>query len=103
MSKSVTRAQQQTAGRGVVDESTSAIVRLPAQIGSGFGVVVSQKVAAQAVPVFGVIGGAAVDAAFVDHVETLARRHFTVRRLERAYGKGTVRREYDNIRAVMRA
>lgn len=103
MAKSVTRALQQMAGRGVVDESTSAIVRLLAQIGSRFGVVVSQKVAAQAVPVLGAIGGAAVNAAFVDHFQTLARGHFTVRRLERTYGKGTVRLAYDQIRERMKA
>ncbi len=99
MARSVTRALQQMAGRGVVDESASAIVRLLAQIGSRFGLVVSQKVAAQAVPVLGAISGAAVNAAFVDHFQTLAKGHFTVRRLERTYGKGTVRREYDRIRA----
>jgi EcsC protein family len=98
MAKSVTRALQQMAGRGVVDESTSAIVRLLAQIGSRFGLVVSQKVAAQAIPVLGAIGGAAVNAAFVDHFQTLARGHFIVRRLERTYGKGTVRRAYNQIR-----
>jgi hypothetical protein len=103
LARSVTRALQQMAGRGVVDESTSAIVRLLAQIGSRFGVVVSQKVAAQAVPVFGAIGGAAVNAAFVDHFQTLARGHFTVRRLERIYGKGTVRRAYDQLRESIRA
>ncbi|WP_414474070.1 EcsC family protein [Microvirga sp. M2] len=100
MAKSVTHALQQIAGRGIVDESTSAIVRLLAQIGTRFGVVVSQKVAVQAVPVLGAIGGAAVNAAFIDHFQTLARGHFTVRRLERAYGKGTVRRAYDQILAT---
>ncbi|MEZ0171265.1 EcsC family protein [Microvirga sp. TS319] len=100
MAKSVTHALQQIAGRGVVDESASAIVRLLAQIGTRFGVVVSQKVAVQAVPVLGAIGGAAINAAFIDHFQTLARGHFTVRRLERAYGKGTVRRAYDQIRAA---
>lgn len=89
------------AGRGVVDESGSAIVRLLAQIGACFGVVVSQKVAAQAVPVIGAIGGAAVNVAFVDHFQTLARGHFTVRRLERIYGPGTVRRAYEEIRKVI--
>jgi uncharacterized protein (DUF697 family) len=99
MAKPVTRALQQIAGRRVVDESASAIVRLLAQIGSRFGLVVSQKVGVQAVPVLGAIGGAAVNAAFVDHFQTLARGHFIVRRLERTYGKGTVRRAYDQIRA----
>jgi hypothetical protein len=98
MARSVSRALQQIAGRGVVDESASALVRLLAQIGARFGVVVSQKVAAQAVPVLGAIGGATINVAFVDHFQTLARGHFTVRRLERTYGQGTVRRAYDHIR-----
>jgi hypothetical protein len=100
MARSITRAVQQIAGRGLIDESASAIVRLLSQIGTRFGAVVSQKVAVQAVPVLGAIGGAAVNAAFVDHFQTLAYGHFTVRRLERVYGKGTVRREYEYIRAV---
>jgi EcsC protein family len=99
MARSISRALQQIAGRGLVDESASTIVRLLAQIGSRFGVVVSQKVAAQAIPVVGAIGGAALNTAFVDHFQTLARGHFTVRRLERIYGKGTVRRTYEHIRA----
>jgi hypothetical protein len=99
MARSLTRAVQQVAGRGVVDESASAIVRLLGQIGARFGVVVSQKVAAQAVPVLGALGGAAVNALFIDHFQTLARGHFTVRRLERTYGRGTIRRAYDQLRA----
>jgi hypothetical protein len=99
MARSVTQAVQQIAGRGVIDESASAVVRLLSQIASRFGAVVSQKVAAQAVPVLGALGGATVNAVFIDHFQTLARGHFTVRRLERAYGKGTVRLAYDHIRA----
>ena len=99
MARSMTGAIRQLAGRGLVDESASAIVRLLTQIGSRFGLVVSQKVAAQAVPVLGALGGAAVNAAFVDHFQSLAWGHFTVRRLERIYGKGTVRLAYDHIRA----
>jgi EcsC protein family len=99
MARSVSRALQQIAGRGVFDESASAIARLLAQIGGRFGVVVSQKVAAQAVPVLGAVGGAAINMAFVDHFQTLACGHFIIRRLERTYGQGTVRRAYDQIRA----
>ena len=100
MARSVSRALQQIAGRGVVDESASAIVRLLAQIGARLGVVVSQKVAAQAVPVLGAIGGATINVAFVDHFQTLARGHFTVRRLERIYGPGTVRLAYEQVRGT---
>lgn len=99
MAKSVSHALRQIAGRGVLEESTSAIARLLSQIGSRFGVVVSQKVASQAVPVLGAIGGAAVNTVFVDHFQMLARGHFTVRRLERIYGKGTVRHAYEQLRS----
>jgi hypothetical protein len=99
MARSVTRAVQQVAERGIIDESASGIVRLLSQIGARFGVVVSQKVAVQAVPILGALSGAAVNSLFIDHFQTLARGHFTVRRLERIYGKGTIRRAYDQLRA----
>src|SRR5215218_9786888 len=99
MARSMASAVRQLAGRGLVDESASAIVRLLGQIGSRFGVVGSQKVAAQAVPVLGALGGAVVNTAFLHHFQSLAHGHFTVRRLERIYGKGTVRLAYDRIRA----
>jgi hypothetical protein len=98
MARSLTLALRQVAERGVIDESASALVRLLSQIASRFGIVVSQKVAAQAVPLLGAISGAAVNSLFVGHFQTLARGHFRVRRLERIYGKGTVRLAYDQIR-----
>jgi EcsC protein family len=64
-----------------------------------FGVVVSQKVAAQALPVVGALGGAAVNYAFIEHFQDIARGHFTVRRLERIYCKERIRAEYDAIAA----
>jgi hypothetical protein len=99
LARSVSGAVRQVAERGIIDEGASAIVRLLSQIGSRFGVVVSQKVAAQAVPVLGALGGAAVNTAFINHFQTLARGHFTVRRLERVYGRGTVRLAYEQIRS----
>ena len=73
------------------------LVRFIAQISSRFGVVVSQKVAAQAMPLIGAASGAAINYAFVDHFQTLARGHFTVRRLERIYGAGLIRAEFNRL------
>ena len=73
------------------------LVRLIAQIASRFGVAVTQKLAAQAVPVIGALRGAAVNYAFIDHFQEVARAHFVVRRLERRYGKETVRAAYDRL------
>ena len=76
-------------------EGGPVLVRLLAQIASRFGVVVTQKLAAQAVPVIGALGGAAVNYAFIDHFQEVARAHFVVRRLERRYGEDAVRAAYD--------
>ena len=51
----------------------------------------SEKLAAQAAPILGAIGGAAVNAAFADHFQTLARGHFIVRRLERDMARASSR------------
>jgi hypothetical protein len=99
LARSVSSALRQVAARGMIDEGSSGLVRLLSQIGSRFGVVVSQKAAAQTVPVLGALGGAAMNALFVDHFQSLALGHFTVRRLERIYGPGTIRRAYDQVRA----
>jgi hypothetical protein len=64
-----------------------------------FGFAVSQKLAAQAVPVLGGIMGAVVNFAFIDHFQDTARGHFTIRALERKYGHESVRECFERIRA----
>lgn len=102
LAKSVSEAARFVVNRGLADEGAPVIVRLISQIAARFGVVVSQKVAAQAVPVMGAAGGAAVNYAFIDHFQSIAEGHFTVRRLERVYGPEIVRAEYDRLLAETR-
>jgi hypothetical protein len=97
LAKSVAEAARFIAERGGVAEGAPILVRLIAQIASRFGVVVTQKLAAQAVPVIGALGGAAVNYAFIDHFQDVARAHFLVRKLERSYGKDTVRAAYERL------
>jgi hypothetical protein len=97
LAKSVTEAARFIAERGVIEEGAPVLVRFIAQVTSRFGVVVTQKVAAQTVPVAGALGGAAVNYAFIEHFQEVARGHFTVRRLERVYGKDVVRTEYERL------
>ena len=83
--------------RGVVEEAAPVLVRYIAQVGARFGFVVSQKLAAQSVPIIGGACGAAINYAFIDHFQRLARGHFIIRRLERRYGAATVRGEYEKL------
>ena len=97
LAKSVTDSARFVAAQGVAALPAPVVARLISQIASRFGVVVSEKVAAQAAPILGAIGGAAVNAAFADHFQTLARGHFIVRRLERQHGAGVVAFEYQRL------
>ena len=74
--------------------------RTLAPIAARFAAVVSQKLAVQGVAVIGAVGGAAVNLAFIEQYQGLARGHFTVRRLERIYGAEAVRAEYDRLKSA---
>jgi hypothetical protein len=63
--------------------------------GAWFGLVVSERFAASALPVLGAFGGATVNFVFMNHFQRVAHGHFTIRRLERAYGPTVVRRHYE--------
>jgi EcsC protein family len=84
--------------KGAIREGSPLFVRFMTQIASRFGVVVSQKIAAQAVAVLGALGGAAINLAFIEHFQEIARGHFTVRRLERVYGPDLIRGEYEKLK-----
>ncbi|HEY1362203.1 MAG TPA: EcsC family protein [Xanthobacteraceae bacterium] len=97
LAKSVSEAARFVAERGFIAEGAPVLVRFMTQVASRFGVVVTQKVAAQTLPVVGALGGAAVNFAFIEHFQDVARGHFTVRRLERRYGKHAVEAEYERL------
>ena len=98
LAQSMAEAARFITDHGFIGQGAPVIIPLASEIATRFGIVVSQKVAAQAVPIIGALGGAAVNIAFMDHYQDLARAHFTVRRLERIYGRAVVRQAYDAIR-----
>ena len=87
------------AERGVVDVSAPAVAGLVSEIVSRFGLVVSDRVAAGALPILGAVGGATVNVIFMDHFQRIAQAHFALRRLERAYGAADIRRRYAELAA----
>ena len=99
LARSMTQASRYILDKGVADEAAPVLVKLLSNIAARFGVVLSQKFAAQAIPIIGAMGGAAVNLAFLQHFEEIAKGHFTVRRLERIYGAELVRAEYERMAA----
>jgi hypothetical protein len=97
LAQAVSEAAKYVAGKAVVEDGAPVIVRLLAQIAARFNAVVGEKIVAQGVPLVGAVGGATVNLLFIDHFQSVARGHFTVRRLERRYGEAVVRERYREI------
>jgi hypothetical protein len=100
LAMAVTEATQvlaKNAGKVLTKESSSALLKFLAVIAERFSITVSEKAAAQAVPVVGALGGATINTLFMDHYQDMAKGHFTVRRLERKYGKDTVQAIYASL------
>ena len=74
------------------------LIQLTRAIATRFGVVISDKLAAQLVPVAGALGGATLNLIFMQHYQDIARGHFIVRRLEREYGVDRIRDAYHRLR-----
>lgn len=92
-----TLISDRVATQGIVKWSPPALVRAMAEIAARFGVVVTQKAAVQMVPVLGAGAGGLINLVFIEHFQEVARAHFTIRRLERAYGLEQMRAEYERL------
>ncbi|WP_248360676.1 EcsC family protein [Anaeromyxobacter oryzae] len=99
LARAVSHAAEYVAERGLAEalseRSAPALLQLVARITQRLGIAVTDKAAAQLVPVLGAAGGAAVNALFMSHYQETAWAHFTIRRLERLHGAGEVRRAYE--------
>lgn len=97
LSRSISSSLKYIAQRGMVEEATPALLRLIAQIANRFGLQVTEKFAAQAVPVIGAAGGAIINLIFINHFQAMASGHFVVRRLEKKYGYDLVESTYRDL------
>ena len=97
LARSVAEASEFLLEKTIAEEGAPALVRLIATVSTRFGIQVSEKVAAQAVPVIGAAGGAAINLMFIDHFQDMGRGHFIVRRLERKYGAECIKATYESL------
>jgi hypothetical protein len=85
------------AERGAANLAAPVVGSFVAEVAGRFGVVVSERSAASAMPVLGALGGAAVNMMFMNHFQRIAQGHFAIRSLERTYGPAVVRRLYQDM------
>jgi hypothetical protein len=99
LASAVSEATRFVAQKGVVSHGAPPLIRLVTQVATRLSIQVTEKAAAQALPVIGAAGGAVINLMFIDHFQDMARGHFAIRRLERRHGVETVRAAYDALRA----
>jgi hypothetical protein len=89
--------------RGALELTGPAVSNLLRELVSRFSIVLTDRVAAGAVPLIGAVGGATINMIFMNHFQQVARGHFAVRRLERRYGPERVRHHYYRMAGERRA
>jgi hypothetical protein len=102
LTRTLSEAAEFIAQRGMVEEGTPIVIRVMANLASRFGVIITDKVAAEMIPILGALGGALINLLFISHFQSAARGHFIVRRLERKYGEESVKREYEKVLGELR-
>lgn len=91
------RAGQQIAQAGSSLQTGIWLARLIDTVSARFGIVITEKIAAQLMPVVGAASGAAINTLFTRYYQSVARGHFIVRRLELRHGEAAVRQAYETI------
>lgn len=97
LANSVTEVAEFIVQKGVAKEMAPTLIKFITKIAERFGVQVTQKAAAQAVPAIGAAGGAIINTLFIDHFQDMARGHFIIRKLERNYSKEKVMELYESL------
>lgn len=73
---------------------STTIVKFMDAVASRYSTVVSESAMAKAGPIIGAALGGVVNTLFISHFQTIARAHFTVRRLERTHGQPAIQAAY---------
>ncbi len=97
LANSITEVAEFFIQKELAKDVAPALIKFITEIAKRFGVQVTQKAAAQAVPAIGAAGGAIINTLFIDHFQDMARGHFIVRKLERNYSKEKVMELYKSL------
>ncbi len=85
LAKSISDAASRMTAQELGKQSSPALVKLLKTIAARFSIPVSEKIAAQSIPVIGAVGGASINLLFIRYFQEIAEAHFAVRCLEKKY------------------
>lgn len=93
------RGAQQVTHAYAKKQAASFLAKLIDAVATRFGVIITEKTAAQIVPVLGAATAATMNVLFTNHYQDMARGHFIVKRLEQKYGAESVELAYRKIQS----
>lgn len=94
LAKTVAEASNHIAEHGLSRKAGSQAMKLVLTIAERFGILVSEEIAAKAIPIIGAVSGGLINLLFINHFQQMAQGHFIIKRLEDQYGTEVVREEY---------
>jgi hypothetical protein len=97
LAQSIQRAGKYATSKLLSDETAPLLMKVLVKVAERFSIQVTEKAAAQAIPAIGAAGGAIINTLFIDHYQDMAKGHFTVRRLEREYGRELIQERYHQL------
>lgn len=97
MAKEITEAAKHLTTKGIAGKSAPPVINLINKIVARYSVIITEEVAAKAIPIIGAVSGAGINILFMHHFQKMAEGHFIVRRLEKKYGKQAVLEEYKGL------
>jgi hypothetical protein len=97
LAQSFQKAVEHISRHGLSKQLAPPVVDWLTRIATRFSVQVTQGTLAKAIPLLSAATGAALNALFVQHFQEVASAHFTIRRLERAYGANEIKLQYSKL------
>ena len=97
LAQSFKKAVEHVGRQGLSKQVAPPVAEWLTRVGARYSARVSHKVLAKAIPFVGAASGAAINSMFVQHFQDVARAHFTIRRLERAYGAEPIQHAYTKL------
>jgi len=100
LARSLSEAASQLATPPLNKESASFMGKAINQIAARFSIPVSEKIAAQTIPVLGAISGASINLLFIRYFQDLAHAHFAMRYLEHQYTPELIKLNYQKLISI---
>ncbi|MDX5626991.1 MULTISPECIES: EcsC family protein [unclassified Brenneria] len=88
------KGAEKASAKITTSQAGKTLARVIDAVATRLGITITEKMAAQIVPVIGAASGAAINTLFINHYQNMAKGHFIVKRLEQKYGEDEIKAVY---------